>query len=127
MDGDMNDIFQKLNSIMSDKEASENIKNIMNNLTSSSSSSTNSTSDINDSNNPSQNSPNFDMATILKLKSIIDNINSTQNDSRTNLLNSLKPYLKDSKKEKIDQYIKFLKIAAAFESLNLMGGDSKIE
>ena len=35
MDGDMNDIFQKLNSILEDKDMSNNLKNIMNNFSSS--------------------------------------------------------------------------------------------
>lgn len=131
MDGDMNDIFQKLNSMMSDKETADNLKNIINNFNASSSNSSqapneetfsDSSSSATD-NEATSNSPNFDINTILKIKSIMDNLNSSQNDSRANLLLSLKPYLNDSKKEKIDQYIKFLKIANVFETMNLSGGD----
>ena len=124
MDGDMNDIFQKLNSIMSDKETSDNLKNIIENLSSSSQDE----SQVNENNTDhtsSNDSLNFDINTILKLKNILDNMNSSKNDSRANLLLSLKPYLNDSKKEKIDQYIKFLKIANVVEAMNLSGGDTK--
>lgn len=130
MDEDMNDVFQKLNNLMSDKETADNLKNILNNFSASSNNSSQvSDDDSLNSNTSKTNSsiPDFDINTILKIKSIMDNMNSPQNDSRSNLLQSLKPYLHDSKREKIDQYIKFLKIANVFESLNLSGGDNKNE
>ena len=67
--------------------------------------------------------PEFDLDTILKLKSIMDSLNSKNDDPRSNLLLSLKPYLTDSKKEKVDQYIKFLNLARVIDALNPMGGD----
>lgn len=66
---------------------------------------------------------NIDMATIMKLKNAMDSINSKKNDSRTNLLMSLKPYLKPSKKEKLDQYMKLLNISSVLEVFNTMGGE----
>ena len=66
---------------------------------------------------------NIDMATIMKLKNAMDSINSKKNDSRTNLLMSLKPYLKPSKKEKLDQYVKLLNISSVLEVFNTMGGE----
>ena len=51
--------------------------------------------------------------------------NDKQNDSRTNLLISLKPYLKDSRKNKVDQYIQLMKMGKIFEILNPSGGDNK--
>ena len=48
---------------------------------------------------------NIDINTMLKMKSIIDAMNSQKDDPRANLLKSLKPYLKESRKEKVDQYI----------------------
>lgn len=124
MDGDMNDIFQKLNSIMSDKETADNLKNIIDNFNTSSTNTSHSTDNTTEN---TSDIPNFDINTILKIKNIMDNLNSTKNDSRTNLLLSLKPYLKESKKEKIDQYIKFLKIANVFEAMNLSGGEKNNE
>ena len=48
--------------------------------------------------NSSQNGNfNLDANTIMKMKSIMDNMNN-RNDPRANLLCSLKPYLRDSKK-----------------------------
>lgn len=68
----------------------------------------------------------FDMNTILKMQKIMSSLNNDkQNDSRTNLLISLKPYLKDSRKNKVDQYIQLMKMGKIFEILNPSGGDNK--
>lgn len=68
----------------------------------------------------------IDMETILKIKKIMSKMSSNQSSPRSNLLMSLKPYLKDSKKEKIDQYIQFMNMASVFEELNRKtGGDIK--
>ena len=64
---------------------------------------------------------NFDLNTLLKLKNIMSKLNST-NDYRANLLLSLKPYLRDSKKQKLDQYIQILKLLTVIENLDLDGG-----
>lgn len=131
MDGDASDIFQKLNSILSDKETSDNLKNILNNFSSSDSSDKSTSPDCSTGKSTAQDTssgfPELDINTILKIKSIMDNINNQKNDDRANLLLSLKPYLKDSKKEKIDQYVKFLSIARAFESINSTHDEKKNE
>ena len=69
--------------------------------------------------------PNIDLNTMLKMKSIIDAMHKQQNDPRANLLRSLKPYLKPSRKEKVDQYIKLFSMGKAFEVLNPLGGEQK--
>ena len=124
MDEDSNDIFQKLGNILDNPEMSDNLKNILNSI---SSSENTKESDNNNGENKdaSSNFPNLDFETILKLKNIIDSFNNTENDSRSNLLLSLKPYVADNKKQKIDQYIKFLNLAKVIEIINPMGGDTK--
>ena len=86
-----------------------------------------SNNNINSANNSttSNNMNNFDFSKIdmnmmLKMKSIMENLNSS-NDPRSNLLYSLKPYLRDEKKGKIDQYanlLNFAKVAEVFKSDN---------
>ena len=56
---------------------------------------------------------------------MIDSINSNKNDPRSNLLLSLKPYLKESRKKKVDQYVKLFGLSKAFETCNNLGGDNK--
>ena len=38
-------------------------------------------------------------------------MNNSKNDPRANLLNSLKPYLRDSKKSKLDNYMNLLNVS----------------
>lgn len=53
---------------------------------------------------------NIDMNTIMKMKSVMEKMNNS-NDPRSNLLYSLKPYLREGKKEKLDQYANLLNVA----------------
>ena len=80
--------------------------------------------------NESSNSENFDfqmpdMETMMKIMKLMRAMNENNNNPSANLLYSLKPFLRDSKKEKIDQYIKFLKISSIFSEINKPGGDFK--
>ena len=78
----------------------------------------NSTLKNEDNNNDSNPFSNLDMGTIFKIKSIMDKMNNPGNDPRSNLLLSLKPYLKESRKEKVDQYIKIFSMTQFFQNLN---------
>ena len=57
----------------------------------------------------------------------MDKMNQNQNDPRANLLLSLKPYLKKSRKDKVEQYIKLFQMTNVMDFLkaNDNGGDSK--
>ena len=59
-----------------------------------------------------------------KLKIILDQM-SSQDDPRTNLLLSLKPYLKESRKDKVEKYIQLFHMTQVLDLLqNMTGGDS---
>ena len=58
------------------------------------------------------------------MKSIMEKMNS-KDDPRANLLLSLKPYLKESRKSKVEQYIKLFNMSKAFDVFGDFGGDSK--
>lgn len=85
------------------------LSNFSNMMSSSNTASNHSSSD--------SNSLNIDMNTVLKMKSIMDNMNN-KNDPRANLLYSLKPYLRDSKKNKLDQYVNMLNISKIADIMN---------
>ena len=57
---------------------------------------------------------NIDMNTIMKMTSVMSNLNNS-NDPRSNLLHSLKPYMRESRKDKVDQYANLLNIAKVAE------------
>ena len=64
---------------------------------------------FNDSDSSAFNSSNIDFETIMKIKSIMDTLNK-KDDPRSNLLYSLKPYLRESRRKKFDQYVNLFKI-----------------
>lgn len=81
--------------------------NSENNSSANSNSSDNSENDSKNSDSDTNN--NIDFETILKIKSIMETLNNN-NDPRSKLLYSLKPYLRESKQKKLDQYVNLLKI-----------------
>lgn len=107
MNEDLSNIFEKLN-INKDSISPEMIDNILN--------------IVNNSNSNTANASNesIDIETIMKIKSILDKINNKSNDPRSMLLAALRPYLKDDKKNKLDQYIQMSKI---IDILPLIGGE----
>jgi len=66
----------------------------------------------------------FDLDTIIKMKNIFSQINNT-NNPRNTLLNSLKPFLRDERKKKLDQYIKIANLLGVITILNENSGDKK--
>lgn len=114
-DNEMNNIFEQLSQMFKNNEFPDDIKNLLNNIKNSSNDN-NSTENSNDS--------NIDINTILKMKKIMDSVNSNKDDPRSNLLLSLKPYLKESRRKKVDQYIQLFGIGKAFEIMNSLGGES---
>lgn len=70
---------------------------------------------------PHHNDFNLDINTILKMKDVMNKLNSNQNDPRSNLLLSLKPYLNRHRKEKLDQYMQFLRISQIIEAFQANG------
>ena len=96
------------------------LSNLVSMFNNSSSSNSNASSNATENNGPS-----IDMETLLKMKTIMEKMNNNKNDPRSQLLLSLKPYLKDSRKEKVEQYIKLFNMSKVLEVLNFTGGDKK--
>lgn len=86
---------------------------------SSNSQQTNNSNNSSNSNHTTENNgfdfSNIDMNTIMKMSSMFGKMNNTKNDPRANLLNSLKPYLRDSKKGKLDNYMNLLNVTKIAE------------
>ena len=122
-ENDMNNLMNQFNQMLKNNDIPGDFKDIIENLKSSSNN-TSETTDNTDAKD-SGTSPEIDINTILKMKQIMDSINSNKDDPRTNLLLSLKPYLKNSRKEKVDQYIKLFGIGKAFETFSSLGGENK--
>lgn len=115
--GDLNDVISQI-----PPEMIQNFSSMMNNDTSSN---VNPNQQTNQNSNQSSNQKssnnafdfsNIDMNTILKMKSVMEKMNN-KNDPRSNLLYSLKPYLREGRKEKLDQYANLLNVAKIAELL----------
>lgn len=121
MSEDISNLMNQINNMIKNNEIPDEIKNMMNHITSGSQSNSDNkvNQDIssNDSSSEGDSVPEFDMATIMKMKNIMDSMKSSKDDPRANLLRSLKPYLKESRKEKVDQYIKLFGMGKVFEML----------
>ncbi len=87
-------------------DTSENNTNFQSNTNSQNSSNTNNF-DFN----------NIDINMIMKMKSMMDKMGN-KNDPTSNLLQSLKPYLRDEKKGKVDQYANLLNMTKLAELFN---------
>ena len=71
-------------------------------------------------NEQNQQSNNFDLSgidmnTVMKMSSVLGKMKNSKDDPRANLLNSLKPYLRDSKKGKLDNYMNLLNVTKIAE------------
>lgn len=141
----MNEMMQNFSKIMNGKEIPDNMKTMLQNMINSNNSATHSFDSNNNSNSSdatdttscslnneaskhtqvedSTTNPfgNIDIGTIMKMKNIMEKLNSKKSDPRSNLLLSLKPYLKPSRKEKVDQYIQLFAMTDILENLNMAG------
>lgn len=104
----LNDIISKFNNILKDKDI--NLGEIFNN---------NNNDDNNNSENNNQSDFNIDIETLIKFKDIFQKINDN-NNPRNRLLYSLKPFLKDSRKKKLDEYIKIANLLVIMNIINDM-------
>lgn len=129
--GDLSDVIsqippemiQNFSSMMQNNASSEQNSNQNTNQNSNQSSKQNSNQNTNQNSNQnffnntgSFDFSNIDMNTILKMKSVMEKMNN-KNDPRSNLLHSLKPYLREGRKEKLDQYANLLNVAKIAELL----------
>lgn len=104
----------------------EAISNLVSMLNSHSKSNANTEDKVsNNTDQQSSNKSSIDLETIMKFKTIMDKMNS-KDDPRSKLLISLKPYLKDSRKNKLDQYIQFLNMSKVISLFSKTNDDGKL-
>ena len=118
---DMSEVIKNLSGMLNSDNIPDNIKDMLNSFSSSSDSSSNNVS--NDVSSNSSQDTGIDMETLLKISNIVSKMNSSQNDPRSNLLLSLKPYLKESRKNKVEQYVKLLNMSKVLDIINPNGSE----
>lgn len=78
----------------------------------------------NSPNSGNPNMTNIDMNTILKMQNMLSKLNSSgSDDDMSKLLFALKPYLRNEKKEKINEYINLIKMGKMAQLFDILGGD----
>lgn len=107
------DLLKQLSDMLSEKDI--DLNQILENFQSTS-------SDENTA-NPQNDSNQFDPEMLLKMQKLLSLLNKNKDSKDEVLLKALKPYMRDSRKEKIDQYIKLLHILNLFEKFQEMGGN----
>ena len=118
------DAMKNLSELMNKSNGNNQSSTSSNNNSSSSDSVSNNTNSQNNSTNSdfANNLNNFDfnnidINTMMKVKSMMEKMNNSSGP-RNNLLQSLKPYLRDEKRSKLDQYSNLLNMANLMELFN---------
>lgn len=124
------EMLQNFSKMLSNNQSPNNSSNVKNNENNAFVSNSNNTNDnyrknSNIQSNNSSSLGDIDMATVMRLSSALNQVKNSNNDPRANLLNSLKPYLRDENKEKVDEYMKLLNITKIAEIMNENNKTSK--
>lgn len=113
-----------INSVSDNNNNNQNNNNSCENNYSDTNLNNNNNNNNNDNNNPL--GINIGIEEIIKIKSLIEKMNNEENSNRNQLLYSLKPFLPNPKKEKLEQLIKLSSLLTALELLehkNIFGLD----
>lgn len=109
MNENFNDLLSNFSEILKEKDI--DLNNLMGN------NNANSDGDCNGTENRANTDDFFDINMILKIKDIMSHMKN-DNNPRNQLLHSLKPYLEDTKKEKLEQYIKIANLLSVLDSFD---------
>jgi len=118
---DMSELFSKFSNMVSEGNIPDEMKNVIASLSGANANQNNQEQREAEGNDASS----IDFETIMKMKQVMDKMKGSGDDPRANLLRSLKPYLKESRKEKVDQYIQLFGMSKVMEMFNGMGGEAK--
>lgn len=116
-DENMAELFNKAKTMINEGKIPEEMKNMVASMQNGGSN--------NSGGSGSNGDMGIDMETMMKMKNIIEKMQNTGNDPRANLLMSLKPYLKETRKDKVDQYVKMLNMSKVMEMFNNPGGEKE--
>lgn len=124
MNEDLSNVMNQFSNIL--KEKNIDLNTILNKASDNPSNSSELDNNQNSFSSNNQTDFNLDIETILKIKDIMQQMNQ-KNAPRNNLLNSLKPFLRKNKQEKLDEYIKYANLLNLLELFNSKGGNNSNE
>lgn len=143
--GNFNDMLKKAQEMINNNQVPDEIKemaskfgansgssnaNIVDNSSNSVNSSSNTSAKVSNSDSSTSSNDgslngfdfsNIDIATLMKFQGILSKLNTASDDDMSKLLFALKPYLRNEKKEKVDEYIKLARMGKMTELFDLLG------
>ena len=124
MDNNMNDLIKKAQEMIKNNQIPDEVKQLVGGMSSNNSSKSDVNYSVNNkpdgsSQNSSVNNSEIDMNMLMNMVKKINN-NSTDDDM-SRLLFALKPYLRTEKKEKIDEYVKLIKMGKMAQLFDILG------
>jgi len=114
-DFDLSALIDQAKEILATPEGEAQVQNLMGMLGQASE------NDASSSTERAGSSPLGDVENIMKIKALMEGMNSGQNEPQANFLQALKPFLKKERRDKIDQAAKILsisKVLKMFKNLN---------
>lgn len=117
----MNDLIKKAQEMIKNNQVPDDVKQFVNNMSSSSSPSTLKEQDSFDT--ESANTGSIDMNALMNMAQKLKN--SASDDDMSRLLYALKPYLRNERKDRIDEYVKLVKMGKMAGLMDLFGGGKK--
>ncbi len=115
----MDDLIKKAQEMIRNNQIPEEIKDIVSSIKSSQ---VDNSSNLNTNSNPNKTTSNID---IQKFSSLVSKLNDSSDDNMSRLLFALKPYLRNQKQDKLDDYVKLVKMGKMAQFLDFLGGDKK--
>lgn len=112
----------EIQSMMKNGNIPSEMQNMMKNGNSNDSSNSNRNNNSSSGNINNINNGSLDINTMMNIQKMMSMLNSKSDDDLTNLLFALKPYLRNEKKEKIDEYVKLFRMGKMAELWNKMNG-----
>ncbi len=116
-DNNLNEMIKKAQEMINNNQIPPELQGLVNNFKNGNGQNNNQnnsqSSNIQGYNNQSNNQnsmPNIDMETLMKMQSIMSKMQNSSDNDMSRLLSSLKPYLRDEKKGKVDEYMKLVKM-----------------
>jgi len=102
---DFSNAIEQLQEMLSSDDGQSRIQDMVSMLTGGDNSNTGNSAPSAD------NSSGIDMNTVMKISGLIQAMNSDSNNPKTAFLYALKPFLKESRRTKVEQAVKMLKLA----------------
>lgn len=126
---DMNDLIKKAQDMIKNNQIPDEVKQIVsgmsvNNMNSNGDYSQGSNGSANSSQMPSSSKPgtNVNMNSVMSMFSKFSS--QASDDDMTRLLFALKPYLRNERKDKIDEYVKLIKMGKMAQLLDVLNNNN---